>query len=108
MTKEGLAMIHTHYNKVIGRNLWTFQARRKHLESGKAKSGCGLFVGVWGRCFNLTFLAVSFFSVILQNCKYQRAYACISNIQSPCKKLTLEIVTSEESGGMHPENNYST
>ena len=47
------------------------QARRKNLESSKAKSGCGLFVGVWGRCFNLEFLAVSFFFTILQNCKYQ-------------------------------------
>ena len=42
--------------------------------SGKAKSECGLFVGVWGKCFNLRFLAVSFLIFILQNCKYQGTF----------------------------------
>ena len=60
---------------------------KRPLESGKAKEGvancgCGLFVGRWGRCFNLKYLHFPTFSLyILQNGSYQRAYTCISNIQ---------------------------
>ena len=68
-------MIYTHmckYKHSLTRTPFHARPIGSTLKSGKAKSGCGLFVGVWDRCFNLKFLAVSFFFIIPYISKFSR------------------------------------